>query len=174
MLADAHLGGEDFNQRVVQYFIKLLKTKDNVDIDNDKRAFQKLRREVERVKRTLSSQHQAHLEIEGIVNGIDFSETLTRACFEQLNRDVFKTLFGIVQKVLEDANVSKSEVDYIVLVGGSTRTPMVQTLVKEFFDGKEPFHGINPDETVAYGAAIQGGILASESSAIRCFPDPSL
>eukprot|EP01039_Chlorochromonas_danica_P007405 gene7405-8191_t len=161
---DTHLGGEDFDQRVMQHFIKLLKKRDNLDITPDKRALQKLRREVERVKRTLSSQHQARLEIEGLVDGTDFSETLTRARFEELNLDLFKKTLGPVQKVMEDADMSKSEVDEIVLVGGSTRIPKVQTLLKDYFDGKEPSKGVNPDEAVAYGAAVQGGILSGESS----------
>ena len=161
---DTHLGGEDFDQRVMQYFIKMLKKRDNVDISGDKRALQKLRREVERVKRTLSSQHQARLEIEGLMDGTDFSETLTRARFEELNLDLFKKTLGPVQKVLEDADMSKSEVDEIVLVGGSTRIPKVQTLLKDFFDGKEPSKGVNPDEAVAFGAAVQGGILSGEAS----------
>jgi len=161
---DTHLGGEDFDQRVMQYFIKMLKKRDNVDVSSDKRALQKLRREVERVKRTLSSQHQARLEIEGLMDGTDFSETLTRARFEELNLDLFKKTLGPVQKVMEDADMSKSEVDEIVLVGGSTRIPKVQTLLKDFFDGKEPSRGVNPDEAVAYGAAVQGGILSGEAS----------
>jgi len=161
---DTHLGGEDFDQRVMQYFIKMLKKRDNNDISGDKRALQKLRREVERVKRTLSSQHQARLEIEGLVDGTDFSETLTRARFEELNLDLFKKTLGPVQKVLEDADMSKTEVDEIVLVGGSTRIPKVQTLLKDFFDGKEPSKGVNPDEAVAFGAAVQGGILSGEAS----------
>lgn len=161
---DTHLGGEDFDQRVMQYFIKMLKKRDNVNIETDKRALQKLRKEVERVKRSLSSQHQARLEIEGLMDGTDFSETLTRARFEELNLDLFKKTLAPVQKVLEDADVSKSEVDEIVLVGGSTRIPKVQTLLKEFFDGKEPSRGVNPDEAVAYGAAVQGGILSGEAA----------
>jgi heat shock protein 5 len=161
---DTHLGGEDFDQRVMQYFIKALKKRDGTDITTDKRALQKLRREVERVKRTLSSQHQARLEIEGLIDGVDFSETLTRARFEELNLDLFKKTLGPVQKVLEDADMSKTEVDEIVLVGGSTRIPKVQQLLKEFFDGKEPSRGVNPDEAVAYGAAVQGGILSGEAS----------
>jgi heat shock protein 5 len=161
---DTHLGGEDFDQRVMAYFIKQLKKKDSVDITSDKRALQKLRREVERVKRTLSSQHQARLEIEGLTEGMDFSETLTRARFEELNLDLFKKTLGPVQKVLEDSDMSKSEVDEIVLVGGSTRIPKVQALLKEFFDGKEPSRGVNPDEAVAFGAAVQGGILSGEAS----------
>jgi heat shock protein 5 len=161
---DTHLGGEDFDQRVMQYFIKLLKKRDSLDIQKDKRALQKLRREVERVKRTLSSQHQARLEIEGLVEGTDFSETLTRARFEELNLDLFKKTLAPVQKVLDDADMSKSEVDEIVLVGGSTRIPKVQALLKDYFDGKEPSRGVNPDEAVAFGAAVQGGILGGEAS----------
>merc|ERR1711967_178597 len=161
---DTHLGGEDFDQRVMQYFMKMLKKRDNVDLSPDKRALQKLRREVERVKRSLSSQHQARLEIEGLVEGIDFSETLTRARFEELCLDLFKKTLGPVNKVLEDSDMAKSEVDEIVLVGGSTRIPKVQTLLKDFFDGKEPSRGVNPDEAVAYGAAVQGGILSGEAS----------
>jgi len=159
---DTHLGGEDFDQRVMQYFIKMMKKKSNVDISGDKRALQKLRKEVERVKRALSSQQQARLEIENLVEGYDLSETLTRARFEELNNDLFKKTLGPVGKVLEDADVSKSEIDEIVLVGGSTRIPRVQQLISEYFGGKEPSKGINPDEAVAYGAAVQGGILSGE------------
>jgi len=161
---DTHLGGEDFDQRVMQYFIKMLKKRDNVDVSADKRGMQKLRREVERVKRTLSTQHQACLEIEGLVDGVDFSESLTRARFEELNNDLFKKTLGPVQKVMEDADMEKSEVDEIVLVGGSTRIPKVQQLLKDYFGGKEPSKGVNPDEAVAYGAAVQGGILSGEAS----------
>jgi len=161
---DTHLGGEDFDQRVMQYFIKMVKKRDGTDVSSDKRALQKLRREVERVKRSLSSQHQARLEIEGLLDGVDFSETLTRARFEELNLDLFKKTLGPVQKVMEDADMSKSEVDEIVLVGGSTRIPKVQALLKEYFDGKEPSRGVNPDEAVAFGAAVQGGILSGDAS----------
>merc|ERR1711965_782725 len=125
---------------------------------------QKLRREVERAKRSLSSQHQARLEIEGLMEGTDFSETLTRARFEELNLDLFKKTLGPVTKVLEDADMSKTEVDEIVLVGGSTRIPKVQQLLKDYFGGKEPSRGVNPDEAVAFGAAVQGGILSGEAS----------
>jgi heat shock protein 5 len=163
---DTHLGGEDFDQRVMQYFIKMLKKRDGTDVSKDKRALQKLRREVERVKRTLSSQHQARLEIEGLMDGVDFSETLTRARFEELNLDLFKKTLGPVNKVMEDADMGKDEVDEIVLVGGSTRIPKVQSLLKDFFDGKEPSRGVNPDEAVAYGAAVQGGILSGDASEI--------
>jgi len=159
---DTHLGGEDFDQRVMQFFIKMMKNKSKVDISGDKRALQKLRKEVERVKRALSSQQQARLEIEDLAEGFDLSETLTRARFEELNNDLFKKTLGPVGKVMDDADVSKSEVDEIVLVGGSTRIPRVQSLISEYFGGKEPSKGINPDEAVAFGAAVQGGILSGE------------
>merc|ERR1719321_63225 len=161
---DTHLGGEDFDQRTMTYFIKMLKKKSKVDLRKDKRALQKLRKEVERVKRALSSQHQAKVEIEALYDGEDFSETLTRARFEELNIDLFKKTLGPVGKVMSDAGLKKSEVDEIVLVGGSTRIPKVQQLLKDYFNGKEPSRGINPDEAVAYGAAVQGGILSGEAS----------
>lgn len=156
---DTHLGGEDFDQRVMKFFIKKFKKAHKKDITTDKRAMQKLRREVERVKRSLSTQHQARLEVESLFDGIDFSETLTRARFEELNLDLFKKTLQPVAKVISDAGLKKSEVDEIVLVGGSTRIPKVQQLIKDYFNGKEPNRGINPDEAVAYGAAVQGGIL---------------
>jgi len=156
---DTHLGGEDFDQRVIQYFIKMWKKKTEKDISSDQRAVQKLRREVEKAKRALSSQHQARIEIESLVDGVDFSETLTRAKFEELNTDLFKSTLEPVKKVLKDEDMNKNDVDEIVLVGGSTRIPKVQELVKGFFNGKEPNRGINPDEAVAYGAAVQAGIL---------------
>jgi len=161
---DTHLGGEDFDQRVMQYFIKMIKKKNNVDISSDKRAVQKLRREVERVKRALSTQPQARVEIEALYEGIDLSETLTRARFEELNVDLFKKTLGPVQKVLDDGDMAKTDIDEVVLVGGSTRIPKVQQLLKDFFGGKEPSKGVNPDEAVAYGAAVQGGILSGDTS----------
>merc|ERR1719269_265652 len=133
---DTHLGGEDFDQRVMQYFMKMIKKKDGVDIQTDKRAVQKLRREVERVKRALSNQHQARLEIEALYDGVDFSETLTRARFEELNLDLFKKTLGPVGKVMEDGDLAKTEIDELVLVGGSTRIPKVQSLLKDYFEGK--------------------------------------
>lgn len=159
---DTHLGGEDFDQRVMQYFITKMQNKDDIDISKDKRALQKLRKEVERVKRALSSQQQARLEVEDLMDGFDLSETLTRAKFEELNNDLFKKTLGPVANVLEDAGMTKEDVDEIVLVGGSTRIPKVQSLISEFFGGKEPSKGVNPDEAVAYGAAVQGGILSGE------------
>ncbi|CAG0883018.1 unnamed protein product [Darwinula stevensoni] len=159
---DTHLGGEDFDQRVMDYFIKLHKKKTGKDVRKDNRAVQKLRREVEKAKRALSSAHQARIEIESFFEGQDFSETLTRAKFEELNMDLFRSTMKPVQKVLEDADMKKPDIHEIVLVGGSTRIPKVQQLVKEFFNGKEPSRGINPDEAVAYGAAVQAGVLSGE------------
>merc|ERR1712028_221484 len=159
---DTHLGGEDFDQRIMKYFIKLFKKKHKTDMSKDKRAMQKLRRESERVKRALSTQPQARAEIEALFDGIDFSETLTRARFEELNNDFFKKTLGPVGKVMSDAGLKKSEVDELVLVGGSTRIPKVKELLKDYFNGKTPNTGINPDEAVAYGASVQGGILSGE------------
>ncbi|XP_015179269.1 PREDICTED: heat shock 70 kDa protein cognate 3 isoform X2 [Polistes dominula] len=159
---DTHLGGEDFDQRVMDHFIKLYKKKKGKDIRKDNRAVQKLRREVEKAKRVLSASHQVRIEIESFFEGEDFSETLTRAKFEELNMDLFRSTLKPVQKVLEDSDMSKKDVHEIVLVGGSTRIPKVQQLVKEFFGGKEPSRGINPDEAVAYGAAVQAGVLSGE------------
>lgn len=159
---DTHLGGEDFDQKIMEYFIKMYKKKKGKDIRKDNRAVQKLRREVEKAKRALSTQHQARIEIESFFDGEDFSETLTRARFEQENNDAFKSTLKPVKKVLEDADLQKKDIHEIVLVGGSTRIPKIQQLVKEFFEGKEPSRGINPDEAVAYGAAVQAGVLGGE------------
>jgi len=159
---DTHLGGEDFDQRVMEHFIKLYKKKKGKDLRKDVRAVQKLRREVEKAKRALSAAHQVRVEVESLIDGEDFSETLTRAKFEELNMDLFRGTLKPVQKVLEDADLTKKDIDEIVLVGGSTRIPKVQSLVKEFFNGKEPSRGINPDEAVAYGAAVQAGVLSGE------------
>ncbi|ELT89714.1 hypothetical protein CAPTEDRAFT_18512 [Capitella teleta] len=159
---DTHLGGEDFDQRVMDYFIKLYKKKTGKDVRKSNRAVQKLRREVEKAKRALSSTHQTRIEIESFFEGEDFSETLTRAKFEELNMDLFRSTLKPVQKVLEDSDLAKNEIHEIVLVGGSTRIPKVQQLVKDHFGGKEPSRGINPDEAVAYGAAVQAGVLSGD------------
>merc|ERR1712019_138979 len=159
---DTHLGGEDFDQRVMQHFIKIFQKKHSKDMSKDKRSLQKLRREVEKTKRALSSTHQARVEIEALYDGVDFSETLTRARFEEINNDLFKNTLGPVKQVLDDSGLKKNEIDEIVLVGGSTRIPKIQQLVKDYFNGKEPSRGINPDEAVAYGAAVQAGILSGE------------
>mmetsp|Transcript_28250 Transcript_28250/g.45749 ORF Transcript_28250/g.45749 Transcript_28250/m.45749 type:complete len:662 (+) Transcript_28250:155-2140(+) len=159
---DTHLGGEDFDNRLMDHLMKAFKKKHNKDMGKDKRAIQKLRRKVEDAKRALSSQTQVRVEVEALHDGIDFSETLTRARFEELCGDLFKKTLGPVQKVLSDASLKKTDVDEIVLVGGSTRIPKVQQLLKDFFNDKEPNRGVNPDEAVAYGAAVQGGILSGE------------
>jgi len=159
---DTHLGGEDFDRRVMDYMLKLFKKKAGKDASKDKKAIQKLRREVERAKRALSNTHQQRIEIEGFFDGADLSETITRAKFEELCMDLFKKTLGPVEKVLDDASLKKNQVDELVLVGGSTRIPKVQQLLQDYFNGKEPNKGINPDEAVAYGAAVQGGILSGE------------
>jgi heat shock protein 5 len=160
---DTHLGGEDFDQRVISHFAKLYNKKNNVDITKDLKTMGKLKREVEKAKRTLSSQMSTRIEIEAFHEGKDFSETLTRAKFEELNMDLFKKTLKPVEQVLKDAKVKKSEIDDIVLVGGSTRIPKVQSLIEEYFGGKKASKGINPDEAVAYGAAVQGGVLSGET-----------
>lgn len=157
---DTHLGGEDFDQRLIEYFTKLYKKKEGKDISKDHRAIQKLRREVEKAKRTLSTEHSTVIEIDSFFEGKDFSEPLTRARFEELNNDLFRSTLKPVEKVMEDSGLKKEDIDDIVLVGGSTRIPKIQQLVKEFFNGKEPSRGINPDEAVAYGAAVQAGVIS--------------
>ncbi|KAK1759528.1 Hsp70 protein-domain-containing protein [Echria macrotheca] len=159
---DTHLGGEDFDQRVINHFAKTFNKKHGVDVTTDAKAMGKLKREAEKAKRTLSSQMSTRIEIESFFDGKDFSETLTRAKFEELNMDLFKKTIKPVEQVLKDAKVSKSEVDDIVLVGGSTRIPKVQALIEEYFNGKKASKGINPDEAVAFGAAVQAGVLSGE------------
>jgi endoplasmic reticulum chaperone BiP len=160
---DTHLGGEDFDNRVIEYFVKQWKRKnDGEDITKDLKTMGKLKREVEKAKRSLSSQMSTKIEIESFFKGKDFSETLSRAKFEELNNDLFRKTLKPVEQVLKDAGLKKNEVDDIVLVGGSTRIPKVQTLLEDFFNGKKASKGINPDEAVAYGAAVQGGILSGE------------
>merc|ERR1712130_453400 len=157
---DTHLGGEDFDQNIMKYFLGRIKRKHKIDLTKDPRAMAKLRRECEKAKRALSSVHQTKVEVDGLLDGEDFSQTLTRARFEELNNHKFKETLKPVGQVLKDKGMKKSEIDEIVLVGGSTRIPKVQQLIKDFFNGKEPSRGINPDEAVAYGAAVQGGILS--------------
>eukprot|EP00399_MALV-I-05_sp_L67-4_P000078 gene79-8_t len=144
--------------------VEAFQKKHGKDLSSDKRALQKLRREVEKAKRALSATHQTRIEIEALFDGVDFSETLTRARFEELNADLFKNTLKPVKQVLEDSGLKKNQVDEIVLVGGSTRIPKVQQLIKDFFNGKEPNRGINPDEAVAFGAAVQAGILSGETT----------
>merc|ERR1719436_1333170 len=161
---DTHLGGQDFDQRIINYIMKTFKKKHKIDVTNNLRALAKLRREAEKAKRALSSQHQVRLDIENFAENIDLTETLTRARFEELNNDLFRKTLKPVQTVLKDSGLKKSEIDEIVLVGESTRIPKIQKLVKDFFNGKEPNRGIHPDEAVAHGATVQGGILSPENT----------
>ncbi|QDS72851.1 78 kDa glucose-regulated protein [Venturia effusa] len=161
---DTHLGGEDFDQRVINYLAKKFNKQHGVDITTNSKSMGKLKREAEKAKRTLSSQMSTRIEIEGLFDGIDMSETLSRAKFEELNNDLFKKTLKPVEQVLKDAKLKKSDIDDIVLVGGSTRIPKVQQMLEEYF-GKKARKDVNPDEAVAYGAAVQGGILAGEDSA---------
>lgn len=161
---DTHLGGEDFDQRVLDYYIKLIKRKHDKDISRNKKSIQKLKREVEKAKRALSSIPEYTIEIENLFEGLDFEETLTRAKFEELNADLFKKTLGPVQIALDDANKKKTDIDEIVLVGGSTRIPKIRELISEFFNGKQYNSSINPDEAVAFGAAVQGAVLCGDSS----------
>lgn len=159
---DTHLGGEDFDNRIIDYLVQGYKTKTGTDVSKNQRAMGKLKRQVEEAKRTLSSQQSTRIEIESFENGNDYSEVLTRAKFEEINMDLFKRTLKPVEQVLKDANVKKEAVDDIVLVGGSTRIPKVRALLSEYFGGKELSKGINPDEAVAFGAAVQGGILMGD------------
>ncbi|EJD54225.1 hypothetical protein AURDEDRAFT_79060 [Auricularia subglabra TFB-10046 SS5] len=158
---DTHLGGEDFDQRVIKHLTASYKTKTDRDVLNDARAMSKLKRAVENAKRTLSSQMSTRIEIDGFEGGNDFSELLTRAKFEELNSDLFRKTMRPVEQVLKDAGIKKEDITDIVLVGGSTRIPKVQQLLRDYF-GKEPSQGVNPDEAVAYGAAVQAAILGGE------------
>jgi heat shock protein 5 len=160
---DTHLGGEDFDNRIMAHFLDFMKKKKKVDISKDPKALARLRKACEAAKRQLSSQPEVRVEVDSISEGYDFSEKLTRAKFEELNMDMFKGTLQPVQKVLEDSKLKKSEIDEIVMVGGSTRIPKVQQLIKDFFGGKQPNQGINPDEAVAYGAAVQAAVLTGES-----------
>jgi len=161
---DTHLGGEDFDQRLMSHFAKTFERKTKLDISGDKRALQRLRRACEGLKRSLSTQTSATIELEALKDGVDLRETMSRARFEELNIDLFKKTMQPVIQVLQDAKVDRSDVHEIVLVGGSTRIPKVQQLLQEFFNGKEPIKGINPDEAVAYGAAVQGGVLSGAAA----------
>ncbi|KAE8221467.1 hypothetical protein CF319_g5186 [Tilletia indica] len=161
---DTHLGGEDFDNRVMDYLLKQFRKRTEMDASVNKRSVGKLKREVERAKRTLSSQMSVKIEIEAFFEGKDLSETLTRAKFEELNMDLFRKTMKPVEQVLKDSGVKKEDIDDVVLVGGSTRIPKVQQLLKDYFDGKDPSKGINPDEAVAWGAAVQGGVLAGDKA----------
>ena len=149
---NTHLGGEDFDNRMVNHFIEEFKRKHKKDISNNKRAVRRLRTACERAKRTLSSSSQASVEIDSLFEGIDFYTSLTRARFEEMNGDLFRKTLEPVEKALKDAKLDKSNIHEIVLVGGSTRIPRVQKLLQDCFNGKELNKSINPDEAVAYGA----------------------
>lgn len=157
---DGHLGGEDFDNRLVTHFVEEFKRKHKIDIKSNARALRRLRNACERAKRTLSSATTASVEIDSLAEGVDFYTNITRARFEELCSDLFRSLLEPVEKVLKDAKVSKKEIDDVVLVGGSTRIPKIQSLLSNYFNGKELCKTINPDEAVAYGAAVQGAILS--------------
>jgi len=163
---DTHLGGEDFDNRIVDFCMQDFKRKNRgKTLDGNQRALRRLRTQCERAKRTLSSSTQATIEIDSLFDGIDFSCTLSRARFEELNMDYFRSSMGPVEKCMRDSGIDKRNVHEVVLVGGSTRIPKVQAMIQEFFNGKEPCRSINPDEAVAFGAAVQAAILTGEGSA---------
>ncbi|KAG0643435.1 heat shock protein 70 family [Tuber brumale] len=161
---DTHLGGEDFDNRLVNHFVQEFKRKHKKDLTSNARALRRLRTACERAKRTLSSSAQTSIEIDSLYEGIDFYTSITRARFEELCQDLFRSTMEPVERVLRDSKIDKSSVHEIVLVGGSTRIPKVQKLVSDFFNGKEPNKSINPDEAVAYGAAVQAAILSGDTS----------
>lgn len=161
---DTHLGGEDFDNRLIHHFTQEFKRKHRQDLSNNPRSIRRLRTACERAKRTLSSSTQTSIEIDSLFEGIDFFSSLTRARFEELCMDLFRKTMEPVEKVLKDAKMSKNDIHEIVLVGGSTRIPKVQKLLSDFFNGKELSKSINPDEAVAYGAAVQAAVLSDIKS----------
>ncbi|KAI0509849.1 hypothetical protein KFK09_010446 [Dendrobium nobile] len=161
---DTHLGGEDFDNRMVNHFMQEFKRKHKKDISNNPRALRRLRTACERAKRTLSSSAQTTIEIDSLFEGIDFYSSITRARFEELNIDLFRKCMEPVEKCMKDAKMDKRTIDDVVLVGGSTRIPKVQQLLQDFFNGKELCKSINPDEAVAYGAAVQAAILSGDGN----------
>jgi heat shock protein 1/8 len=161
---DTHLGGEDFDNRLVNHFVNEFKRKHKKDLSTNARALRRLRTACERAKRTLSSSAQTSIEIDSLFEGIDFYTSITRARFEELCQDLFRSTTTPVDRVLSDAKIDKSKVHEIVLVGGSTRIPRIQKLITDYFNGKEPNKSINPDEAVAYGAAVQAAILSGDTS----------
>jgi len=162
---DTHLGGEDFDNRIVDFCMQDFKRKNRgKDLAGNNRALRRLRTQCERAKRTLSASTQATIEIDSLFDGIDYSCSLSRARFEELNMDYFRNSMGPVEKTLRDSGIDKRNVHEVVMVGGSTRIPKVQQLIQEFFNGKEPCRSINPDEAVAFGAAVQAAILTGEGS----------
>merc|ERR1712186_150244 len=161
---DTHLGGEDFDNRMVDHFVQEFKRKHKKDLTGNKRALRRLRTACERAEGTLSASAQASIEIDSLFDGIDFYTSITRARFEELCSDLFKGTLEPVEKAMRDAKLDKSSINDVVLVGGSTRIPKVQKLLQDFFNGKELNKSINPDEAVAYGAAVQAAILTGDTS----------
>jgi heat shock protein 1/8 len=159
---DTHLGGEDFDSRMVEHFVQEFKLKFKKDLHSNPRAIRRLRTACERAKRNLSVSAKTTIEIDALLDGIDFTSVITRAKFEQLNGDLFRKCMEPVTRVLQDSGLTKGEIDEVVLVGGSTRIPKVQELLIEFFNGKELCRSINPDEAVAYGAAVQAAVLTGK------------
>jgi len=164
---DTHLGGEDFDNRLVEYFVNEFKRKHRKDLTNNQRALRRLRTACERAKRTLSSSAQAYIEIDSLYEAVDFNSTITRARFEDLCADFFRKTMEPVERVLRDAKLSKSHVQEVVLVGGSTRIPKIQQLLSDFFNGKELYKSINPDEAVAFGATVQAAILSGSDKSSK-------
>ena len=161
---DTHLGGEDFDNKIVEFCINDFKKKSGIDISGNARALRRLRTQCEKAKRILSSSHQTEIECETLAEGEDYSTTLTRAKFEELCNHDFRKCMPPVEMVLKDADISKAQIHEVVLVGGSTRIPKVQQMLSDFFNGKQLNRSINPDEAVAYGAAVQAAILNGEQS----------
>jgi heat shock 70kDa protein 1/2/6/8 len=161
---DTHLGGEDFDNRLVNHFAQEFKRKHKKDLSSNHRALRRLRTACERAKCTLSSATNTTIEIDSLYEGVDFYTSLTRARFEELCQDLFRSTLEPVEKVLRDSKIDKGSVHEIVLVGGSTRIPRIVKLVSDYFNGKEPNKSINPDEAVAYGAAVQAAILSGDTS----------
>ncbi len=157
---DTHLGGEDFDTRLVHHFVQDFKRKHKKDLTTNKRAMKRLKTSCENLKKTLSASTQASLEIDSLFEGVDYVSSITRARFEELCGDLFRKTFEPVEQVIKDSKVSKSQIDEIVLVGGSTRIPKVQSQLIDFFNGKSLNKSINPDEAVAYGAAVQAALLS--------------
>merc|ERR1712057_83301 len=161
---DTHLGGEDFDQRLLQHFVAEFKRKNKKDISGNSRALRRLRTACERAKRQLSASANAAIEIDSLFEGVDFYSSITRARFEDLCADLFRGTLEPVEKVLRDSKIDKGSVHEVVMVGGSTRIPKVNELISNFFNGKEPCRSINPDEAVAYGAAVQACVLTGGST----------
>jgi len=160
---NVHLGGEDFDNRLVDFCVEEIKRKFKKDITDSHKALRRLRTACERAKRTLSASSQAQIEIDSLYEGLDYNTAITRAKFEDLNMDYFKKCMDPVEQVLKDSKISKGQVDEVVLVGGSTRIPKIQEMLSEYFNGKELNRSINPDEAVAYGAAVQAAILSGNN-----------